>query len=84
MQIHTVQKADTLWKIEKMYGVDVDDQKAANPQSSNSDMIMPGMNIMIPGGQDTRLYHVVKQGDTIRTFVGIYSKSIRKSPQTVV
>lgn len=65
MQIHTVQKGDTLWKIAKMYGVDFEELKAANPQLSNPDLIMPGMKITIPGGQDTRPYHVVKQGDTM-------------------
>lgn len=65
MQIHTVQKGDTLWKIAKMYGVDFEELKAANPQLANPDLIMPGMKIIIPGDDEMRPYHVVKQGDTM-------------------
>lgn len=32
MQVHTVQKGDTLWKIAKMYGVEFKELKAANLQ----------------------------------------------------
>lgn len=65
MQVHTVQKGDTLWKIAKMYGVDFEELKAANLQLTNPDLIMPGMKILIPGAADERPFHVVKAGDTM-------------------
>ncbi|MGH0853955.1 SafA/ExsA family spore coat assembly protein, partial [Bacillus cytotoxicus] len=50
MKIHIVQKGDTLWKIAKKYGVDLETLKIANTQLSNPDLIMPGMKIKVPSG----------------------------------
>lgn len=85
MQIHTVQKGDTLWKIAKMYGVDFEELKAANPQLSNPDLIMPGMKINIPSSNNERPYYVVKQGDTMWKIARMYGiplqQLIAENPQ---
>lgn len=78
MQIHTVQKGDTLWKIAKMYGVDFEDLKAANPQLANPDLIMPGMKITIPGAADDRPFYVVKQGDTMWKIARMYGITLQQ------
>lgn len=76
MQVHTVQKGDTLWKIAKMYGVDFEELKAANPQLTNPDLIMPGMKILIPGAADERPFHVVKAGDTMWKIARMHGISV--------
>ena len=76
MQVHTVQKGDTLWKIAKMYGVDFEELKAANPQLTNPDLIMPGMKILIPGAADERPFHVVKAGDTMWKIAWMHGISV--------
>lgn len=85
MQTHTVQKGDTLWKIAKMYGVDFEELKAANPQLANPDLIMPGMKIIIPGAADDRPFYVVKQGDTMWKIARMYGitldQLIAENPQ---
>jgi morphogenetic protein associated with SpoVID len=48
VKIEIVKKGDTLWKIAQKYGVDVEELIKANPQISNPDMIMPGMQVKIP------------------------------------
>ncbi|MFB5663212.1 SafA/ExsA family spore coat assembly protein [Alteribacillus sp. HJP-4] len=48
MQIHIVQKGDTLWKLSKQYQVDFEEVKKANGHLANPDQIMPGMKIKIP------------------------------------
>lgn len=48
MNIHIVQKGDTLWSISKKYGVDFEEVKRLNSQLASPDMIMPGMKIKIP------------------------------------
>ncbi|MEI3610125.1 SafA/ExsA family spore coat assembly protein [Pseudogracilibacillus sp. SO10305] len=48
MQIHIVQKGDTLYQLSKQYGVDLDTLIQANPQIADPEMMFPGMKIQIP------------------------------------
>lgn len=48
MNIHIVQKGDTLWKLAQQYQVDFEELKKANAHLADPDQIMPGMKIKIP------------------------------------
>ncbi|SFE26976.1 SafA/ExsA family spore coat assembly protein [Alteribacillus iranensis] len=48
MQIHIVQKGDTLWNLSQQYGVNFEELKKANTHLADPDKIMPGMKIKIP------------------------------------
>ena len=48
MQIHIVQKGDTLWKISRSYDVSFDELKKLNAHLANPEYIVPGMKIFIP------------------------------------
>ena len=48
MQIHIVQKGDTLWKISRSYNVSFDELKKMNAHLANPEYIVPGMKIFIP------------------------------------
>ncbi|AYC29734.1 LysM peptidoglycan-binding domain-containing protein [Paenisporosarcina cavernae] len=55
MNIHIVQKGDTLWKIAKMHNVPFEEIKKANAHLANPDYIVPGMKVFVPvtGGKPT-------------------------------
>ncbi|GGA35418.1 LysM peptidoglycan-binding domain-containing protein [Psychrobacillus lasiicapitis] len=48
MQIHIVEKGDTLWKISRSYGVSFEELKRLNAHLANPEYIVPGMKIFIP------------------------------------
>ncbi|WP_275899614.1 SafA/ExsA family spore coat assembly protein [Bacillus piscicola] len=48
MQIHIVQKGDTLWKLAQQYNVGFEELKKANTHLADPDKIMPGMKIKVP------------------------------------
>lgn len=48
LKIHIIRQGDTLFKLAKQYGVDLEDVIKSNPQLASPDTIMPGMKIMIP------------------------------------
>ncbi len=48
MKIHVVQKGETLWKIAKKYGLELETVIAANPQIQNPDAIDVGMQVKVP------------------------------------
>lgn len=48
MQIHIVEKGDTLWKISRSYGVSFEELKKLNAHLANPEYIVPGMKIFIP------------------------------------
>ncbi|WP_144511194.1 LysM peptidoglycan-binding domain-containing protein [Bacillus sp. FJAT-22090] len=48
MQVHIVEKGDTLWKISRSYGVSFDELKKLNAHLANPEYIVPGMKIFIP------------------------------------
>ena len=55
MQVHIVQKGDTLWKIAKQYAVGFEELKRLNAHLTNPDYIVPGMEIYLPNHQKGRL-----------------------------
>ncbi|QUW22482.1 SafA/ExsA family spore coat assembly protein [Sporosarcina sp. Marseille-Q4063] len=48
MEVHVVQKGDTLWKISRQFGVSFDELKRVNAHLANPDYIVPGMKITLP------------------------------------
>jgi morphogenetic protein associated with SpoVID len=48
VEVHIVQKGDTLWKIARQYGVSFDELKKVNAHLANPDYIVPGMKIFLP------------------------------------
>jgi spore coat assembly protein SafA len=48
-KIHIVESGESLWKIAKQYGVDLDELIEANPQLDDPNKIYPGDGIHIPG-----------------------------------
>lgn len=48
-KIHIVESGESLWKIAKQYGVDLDELIEANPPIDDPDKIYPGDQIHIPG-----------------------------------
>ena len=51
VEVHIVQKGDTLWKISRQHGVSFDELKRVNAHLANPDYIVPGMKIMLPKKQ---------------------------------
>jgi membrane-bound lytic murein transglycosylase D len=47
--VHVVRKGDSLWKIAKLYGVDVGTLKAVNGLSGRDPMLMVGRKLIVPG-----------------------------------
>ncbi len=48
MLTHTVKKGESLWQIAQQYQITLDGLLAANPQLSDPNYILPGININIP------------------------------------
>lgn len=48
VDVHIVQRGDTLWKISRQYGISFEDLKRVNAHLANPDYIVPGMKIFIP------------------------------------
>lgn len=48
MEVHVVQKGDTLWKISRQYGISFEELKRVNAHLANPDYIVPGMKIFLP------------------------------------
>ena len=48
VEVHVVQKGDTLWKISRQFGVSFDELKRVNGHLANPDYIVPGMKITLP------------------------------------
>lgn len=48
MEVHVVQKGDTLWKISRQYGISFEDLKRVNAHLAHPDYIVPGMKIFLP------------------------------------
>jgi len=45
---YTVKRYDTLWKISRKYGVDLDEVIRANPQFADPDLIYPNDRVYVP------------------------------------
>jgi morphogenetic protein associated with SpoVID len=50
VKIHIVQKGESLWKIAKKYGVDIEQLKKANSQIVDPSVIYPGAKVKVPTG----------------------------------
>lgn len=48
VDVHIVQKGDTLWKISRQYGISFEELKRVNAHLANPDYIVPGMKIFLP------------------------------------
>ena len=48
LNVHIVQKGDTLWKIAKQHQIPFDELKRLNAHLANPDYIVPGMEIYLP------------------------------------
>ena len=48
VEVHVVQKGDTLWKISRQYGISFEELKRVNAHLANPDYIVPGMKIFLP------------------------------------
>ena len=48
VEVHVVQKGDTLWKISRQYGISFEDLKRVNAHLANPDYVVPGMKIFLP------------------------------------
>ena len=53
VEVHIVQKGDTLWKISRQYGISFEELKRVNAHLANPDYIVPGMKIFLPAIQKT-------------------------------
>lgn len=62
VKVYTVLKGDSLYKIANLYGISVDELKAAN--KLNSSVLSIGQQLVIPDSANTKTY-VVKRGDTL-------------------
>ena len=61
VNVYTVVKGDSLYKIANLYGVSVDELKSANNLTSS--VISIGQQLVIPSGSSKT--YVVKRGDTL-------------------
>ena len=48
VEVHIVQKGETLWKIARHFGISFDELKRVNAHLANPDYIVPGMKIFLP------------------------------------
>ncbi|AOV07619.1 LysM peptidoglycan-binding domain-containing protein [Sporosarcina ureilytica] len=48
MDVHIVQRGDTLWKIARQHGISFEELKRVNAHLANPDYIVPGMKIFLP------------------------------------
>lgn len=48
VEVHIVQKGDTLWKISRQHGISFEELKRVNAHLANPDYIVPGMKIFLP------------------------------------
>lgn len=59
MNVHIVQKGDTLWKIARQNGVSFDELKRMNAHLANPDYIVPGMKIFLPDKATSKKEEIV-------------------------
>ncbi|MFC4409911.1 SafA/ExsA family spore coat assembly protein [Chungangia koreensis] len=72
MNVHIVQKGDTLWKIARQNGVSFDELKRMNAHLANPDYIVPGMKIFLPDkatGKKEEIVHPFNDGKPPKTVV---------------
>lgn len=65
MTTYTVVAGDTMWRIAIKHGIGLSDLLKANPQITNSSLIIPGQTINIPGTSTNTSTYTVVTGDTL-------------------
>jgi len=73
VQIHVVNRGDTLWQISRYYGVSVNQIIQAN-QLSNPNVLVVGQALVIPTPSGT---HVVQRGESLYTIARRYGVSLQ-------
>ncbi|MDD2181593.1 MAG: SafA/ExsA family spore coat assembly protein [Bacilli bacterium] len=63
METYTVLSGDTMWRIAKKHEIGLNELLTANPQITNSALILPGQIINIPGNNAST--YTVSPGDTM-------------------
>ncbi|MDD2377224.1 MAG: SafA/ExsA family spore coat assembly protein, partial [Bacilli bacterium] len=65
MKNYTVLPGDTLWHIAKSLGIGLTELLTANPQITNSNLILSGQKINIPNNNTNAPTYSVMPGDTM-------------------
>jgi len=73
VQIHVVNRGDTLWQISRRYGVSINQIVQAN-QLSNNDVLVVGQALVIPSPSGT---HVVQRGESLWAIARRYGVSVQ-------
>lgn len=66
VEVHIVQKGDTLWKISRQYGISFEELKRVNAHLANPDYIVPGMKIFLPNQPQEKKDTVKKQETPVK------------------
>lgn len=83
MNVHIVQKGDTLWKIARQNGVSFDELKRMNAHLANPDYIVPGMKIFLPdkaAGKKLEMVHPFNDGRPPKTVVVSEKEKVVEMP----
>ena len=68
--VHTVKPGETLYAISKMYGTDIDDIKAQNPEASRS--LKAGTTLIIPTSGNNCIYYTIQPKETLYSIAKRY------------
>lgn len=68
--VHTVKPGETLYAISKMYGIDIDDIKAQNPEASKS--LKVGTTLIIPTSGNNCIYYTIQPKETLYSIAKKY------------
>ena len=68
--VHTVKPGETLYAISKMYGIDIDDIKAQNPETSKS--LKAGTTLIIPTSGNNCIYYTIQPKETLYSIAKKY------------
>ncbi|MEB3102683.1 LysM peptidoglycan-binding domain-containing protein [Ferviditalea candida] len=74
MEIHVVQKGDTLWQLSRRYGVSINDIAGAN-QLADLNLLIIGQSLVIPTPMQ---YHIVQPGESLWAIANRYGISLQE------
>lgn len=79
VEVHIVQKGDTLWKISRQHGISFEELKRVNAHLANPDYIVPGMKIFLPdnkgkGAAQPSTGASQEKGNTVEKIVKVEKK----------